>query len=50
MEILNEAKWNLRKSQSEIVREAVTEYAERHLSADAKKRIQELLKEAEGEK
>ena len=50
VEILNETKWNLRKSQSEIVREAVTEYAERHLSADAKKRIQELLKEAEGEK
>ncbi len=46
MGILEEAKWDLRKSYSEIIREAVTEYLEKNLSKDAQRKVKELLKKA----
>lgn len=46
MGILEEAKWDLRKSYSDIIREAVTEYLEKNLSKDAQRKVKELLKKA----
>ncbi len=46
MGILEEAKWDLRKSYSEIIREAVTEYLEKNLSKDAQRKVKRLLKKA----
>jgi Arc/MetJ-type ribon-helix-helix transcriptional regulator len=46
MGILEEAKWDLRKSYSEIIREAVTKYLEKNLSKDAQRKVKGLLKKA----
>ena len=42
-EALEETKWTLRKSMSELVRDAVEEYLERNLKGDIKKKVNEIL-------
>lgn len=44
MEVLEEAKWGLRKSVAEVVREAVVEYIENHLSKENLAKAREILK------
>ena len=41
---LEEAKWNLRKSVSELVRDAVSEYLDNHLTGEAKRKVRNILK------
>lgn len=43
VEALEEAKWTLRKSMAELVREAIVEYFERHLPEDALKKVKKIL-------
>lgn len=42
-EALEETKWTLRKSMSELVRDAVIEYLNNNLSGDTKKKIKKIL-------
>lgn len=42
-ELLEETKWVLRKSRTEIVREAVIDYVERHLPKEALEKIRKKL-------
>ena len=42
-EALEETKWTVRKSMSELVRDAVEEYLERNLKGDIKKKINKIL-------
>ena len=42
-EALEETKWTLRKSMSELVRDAVLEYLDRNLKGDIKKKVDEIL-------
>ena len=42
-EALEETKWTLRKSMSELVRDAVVEYLDRNLKGDIKKKVNEIL-------
>lgn len=44
MEALEEAKWGLRKSVAEVVREAVVEYIENHLAKENLAKAREILK------
>ena len=44
MTALEEAKWTLRKNITDIAREAILEYLERHLPEEAKKKVREILK------
>jgi hypothetical protein len=46
MGILEEAKWDLRKSYSDMIRESLVGYLEKNLSKDALKKVKELLKKA----
>lgn len=43
VEALDEAKWTLRKSMAEVIREAVVEYLERHLPKEALEKIRKTL-------
>ncbi|MGI9535167.1 MAG: ribbon-helix-helix domain-containing protein [Thermodesulfobacteriota bacterium] len=42
-EALEETKWTLRKSMSELVRDAVEQYLDRNLKGDIKKKVNEIL-------
>jgi len=42
-EALEETKWTLRKSMSELVRDAVEEYLDRNLKGDIRKKVNEIL-------
>lgn len=42
-EALEETKWTLRKSMSELVRDAVEEYLDRNLKGDIKVKVNEIL-------
>ena len=42
-EALEETKWSLRKSMSELVRDAVLEYLSNNLSGDVKKKVSKIL-------
>ena len=42
-EALEETKWSLRKSMSELVRDAVLEYLSNNLSGDVKKKVDKIL-------
>ena len=42
-EALEETKWTLRKSMSELVRDAVIEYLNNNLSGNTKKKIKKIL-------
>ena len=42
-EALEETKWTLRKSMSELVRDAVEEYLKNNLKGDIKKRVEKIL-------
>lgn len=42
-EALEETKWSLRKSMSELVRDAVLEYLSNNLSGDVKKKVNKIL-------
>ena len=43
-EALEETKWTLRKSMSELVRDAVEEYLDRNLKGEIKKKVNEILR------
>jgi uncharacterized protein (DUF2267 family) len=43
MEALDEAKWTLRKSMAEVIRESVVEYLERHLPKEALEKVRKKL-------
>ena len=43
MEVLEEAKWNLRKPMTEIVREAVIEYLYKHLSKEHFEKVNKMM-------
>ena len=43
MEALEEAKWTLRKNMTDIVREAVVEYLERHLPKESLQKVRKML-------
>jgi Arc/MetJ-type ribon-helix-helix transcriptional regulator len=43
IEALDEAKWTLRKSMSELVREAIIEYLERHLPEESLEKVRQIL-------
>ena len=45
-EALEETKWTLRKSVSEVIRESVVEYMEKHLPKDALAKVNEILKKS----
>ena len=42
-EALEETKWTLRKSMSELVRDAVEQYLDRNLEGEIKKKVDEIL-------
>ena len=42
-EALEEAKWTLRKSISELIRDAVAEYFSNNLEGDLKARVQKII-------
>ena len=42
-EALEETKWTLRKSMSELVRDAVEQYLDRNLKGDIKEKVDEIL-------
>lgn len=46
LDILEEAKWDLRMNNSEILREAIKEYLTKHLSKEAQKKLKDLMSEA----
>ena len=46
-EALDEAKWTLRKSVSELVREAVSEYFENNIKGDLRNRINKIMNKKE---
>jgi metal-responsive CopG/Arc/MetJ family transcriptional regulator len=39
LDVMREARWYLRKSQSELIRDAVIDYLERNLPKDVKEKI-----------
>ena len=42
-EALEETKWTLRKSMSELVRDAVEQYLDRNLKGDVKEKVKRIL-------
>ncbi|HEX3035838.1 MAG TPA: ribbon-helix-helix protein, CopG family [Thermodesulfobacteriota bacterium] len=46
MQALEETKWTLRKSMAEVIREAITEYMEKHLPKDALEKVRKMLEKA----
>jgi len=43
---LEEAKWTLRKSVAEVIRESVIEYMQKNLSGEALKKVKKILEKA----
>jgi flagellar motor component MotA len=43
LDALEEAKWTLRKSMTDIVRESIVEYLERHLPKEALEKVRKIL-------
>jgi len=43
MKALEEAKWTLRKNMTDIIREAVLEYMERHLPKEVLEKVKKML-------
>ncbi|NIP39101.1 MAG: hypothetical protein GWO07_10440 [Candidatus Dadabacteria bacterium] len=44
LDILSESRWHLKKSQAELIRDAVLEYLDRHLPNDIKSKILKEVK------